>query len=211
MTTHPGRRGFTYVEVLAVLAMSGILAAIAIPNYLRAQKKAQASEAVTNLKSLHAAMSAQLTFPTSIHVPGFNPPRGNKYSYILGDGCWSYEDRSMLYAIQNDSDVCIGADTFANPTFPSLFYPVQASAVVWDANGTSNGMFGGSPGVYGTETNWDYLAYAAGQNDGDVYDAADTWLISSADGELAATCPAGNPVLVPAGTPFQTHNDANCY
>jgi len=211
MTTHAGRRGFTYIEVLVVLAMSAILAAIAIPSYLRAQKKARTSEAITNLKSLHAAMSTQLTMPTSIHVPGFNPPRGNKYSYMLESGCSMYEDRSGYDAVQYDGDLCIGVDTFAYPNYPSLFYPVTASAVAWEPDAAMWGMFDGTPGLYGYDTNWYYLAYAAGENDGDLFDNADTYLISSADGEMAAVCPAGNPVLVPAGEPFQTHKDAGCY
>lgn len=211
MTTHPGRRGFTYIEVLVVLAMSAILAAIAIPSYLRAQKKARVSEAITNLKSLHAAMGTQLTMPTSIHVPGFNPPRGNKYTYILGSGCWMFEDRSGYDAVQYDGDVCIGNDTFAYPNYPSFFSPVTVSAVAWEPDAAVWGMSDGTPGLYGYDTNWYYLAYAAGDTDNALFDNADTYLISSADGQMAAVCPAGNPVTVPAGEPFQTHNDAGCY
>jgi type IV pilus assembly protein PilA len=204
-------RGFTYLEVLVVVAMAGVLAAIGLPRFLQAQKNAKKSEAVTQLKSLHAAMSAQALMPTSIHVPGFAPPRGNRYSYHVAEPCSSWEDRTTQYAVINDTDNCIAADSFANPGFPSIFPAVPLAAVSWDSEATMNGM-GGSPGFFGTETQWDYLASAAGDLDGNPADSADTWMIASADGEIATTCPMSqSTVLVPAGEPFHVSDDAKCF
>lgn len=209
MTTRAHRRGFTYVEVLIALAMTGVLAAIGVPNLLRAQKHAKHAEAVTNLKSLHVGLMTQSTKPTSIHVPGFHPHRDNRYSYHLGT-CTSYEDRSGKHAVRHPNDDCIGADTYANPTLPNLFTPVMLPGVSWDYHAAVNGL-AASPGVFGSETNWDYLAYAAGDLDDDPSDSADTWGVSSSDGQMFPMCATSMGISsIVAGEPFLVNEDPIC-
>lgn len=213
-------RGFTYVEGLVALAMVGVLVAISLPRYLRSQTHARQSEAIANLKSLHAAMMTQQNRPSNIHVYNFDPPRGNRYSYHLDNGCHTTENRSNQNAVQHSQDICVGVDVFANPMFPRTFYPVSVVNPVWGERATYNGM-GASAGMFGTcgyANEWDYLAYAAGdtdfENTGDwerAYDTADTWLISSSDGQLNRVCPATTTrVSAPAGEPFMVYDDAAC-
>lgn len=49
-------KGFTLIELLIVVAIIGILAAIAVPNFLNAQVRAKVSRAVSDLKTLETAM-----------------------------------------------------------------------------------------------------------------------------------------------------------
>ena len=48
-------KGFTLVEIMIVVAIIGLLVAIAIPNFLRARTEARADACVANLKQIESA------------------------------------------------------------------------------------------------------------------------------------------------------------
>jgi prepilin-type N-terminal cleavage/methylation domain-containing protein len=50
------RGGFTLVEIMIVVAIIALLAAIAVPNFLRARKRSQASRILEDLRMLDSAL-----------------------------------------------------------------------------------------------------------------------------------------------------------
>lgn len=48
--------GFTLVEIMIVVALIGLLCAIAIPNYVRARTSSQANACINNLRQIDSAM-----------------------------------------------------------------------------------------------------------------------------------------------------------
>jgi prepilin-type N-terminal cleavage/methylation domain-containing protein len=49
------RRGFTLVEIMIVVAIIALLASIAVPNFLRARKRGEASRILEDLRQLDSA------------------------------------------------------------------------------------------------------------------------------------------------------------
>ena len=50
------RAGFTLVEIMIVVAIIALLAAIAVPGFLRARKRSQASKILNDLRMIDSAM-----------------------------------------------------------------------------------------------------------------------------------------------------------
>jgi len=56
-----GVRGFTLIELLVVITIIGILAAIALPNYIRAKEKAKETEVKANLHNIQLSLERYMT------------------------------------------------------------------------------------------------------------------------------------------------------
>jgi prepilin-type N-terminal cleavage/methylation domain-containing protein len=59
--------GFTLVEILIVVAIIGLLAAIAIPSFMHARAKSQATACISNLRQIESAVQ-QLALETGKHL-----------------------------------------------------------------------------------------------------------------------------------------------
>lgn len=79
--------GFTLIELMIVVAIIGILAAIAIPNFMNYQCKAKQSEAKSNLGTIRTIEEAYRaehdTYTTSLTGLGFSTTGTPRYSYSV--------------------------------------------------------------------------------------------------------------------------------
>jgi len=80
-------KGFTLVELMVVVAIIGILSAIAIPNFKTYQARAKTSEAKIQLASIYQAelalQSDYDSFATCLLDAGYTPPKAGNY-YAIG-------------------------------------------------------------------------------------------------------------------------------
>ena len=116
--------GITFIELMVVLAIIGILSAIAVPTYTTYLQRAGRSEAIANLESLKL-FEEQLFAETAIYataagvcaagednisdiqdeLPGFNPGTGLDFSYCIE------QNIDLAAAIQTP---CFRARAFGN-------------------------------------------------------------------------------------------------
>ena len=81
------RGGFTLVEIMIVVAIIALLAAIAVPGFLRARKRSQASRILNDLRMIDAAVD-QYAIETN-----------RSTNYVVGVADWTnyLKKGSMLY------------------------------------------------------------------------------------------------------------------
>ena len=86
-------QGFTLMEILIVMAVIGILSAIAVPNYIRYRYNAKITVAIADIKSIETAITdfvydnGQLPDSlTDIGKDQLADPWGNPYKYLRING-----------------------------------------------------------------------------------------------------------------------------
>lgn len=66
-----GKGGFTLVEIMIVVAIIGLLAAIAIPNFVQARTTAQTKACISNLKQIEGAKTLYALDGGAVDPPTF--------------------------------------------------------------------------------------------------------------------------------------------
>lgn len=222
------KKGFTLVELMIVVAIIGILAAIAIPNFIRFQARSKQSEAKTNLKAIFSGQKSRFgerdAYSTALGDIGFAPERGNRYSYDLGDStvtpfvvsaavgvatvCPSMRQRTA--AVETAGTCGVAADVFR---YQAAIVPATStgrSTVTWAPTIAGNTAIGAdSIGVNGADCpNCDFAAHAVGNVDNDP--AADEFYVGSQFGAVNAGVCAETLTSEQPGSPINVHNDVNC-
>jgi type IV pilus assembly protein PilA len=103
-----GERGFTLIELMIVVAIIGILAAIAIPNFLKFQAKSRQAEAKTNLGGMFTAEESYRAeysrYTTDMIKMGWSPAGSPRYLYGFTTAATGDTFKDTL-----DSGVCAAA------------------------------------------------------------------------------------------------------
>jgi len=128
------QKGFSLIELLIVVAIILIIAAIAIPNLLRARMQANEASAVS---SIHAINTAQVSYQTLFPTVGFSPSLA-----ALGDGGTSPCPGTSTASCYIDSSLASGTKSGYTFTYtqdtsmtPSTHYTVVVDPVTRGVTG----------------------------------------------------------------------------
>ena len=147
------QKGFTLIELMIVVAIIGILAAIAIPNFLKYQAKSRQSEAKTNLGGIFVA-------ETSYFGERNNYGNFQQVGYALAGSANRYTYRS------GGADPGTGANGGATTNTNAVDRIPQGVGVCCDAEGA----------VPANNTSQGFTASAAGNLDQDA--TLDQWHVN---------------------------------
>jgi prepilin-type N-terminal cleavage/methylation domain-containing protein len=92
------KTGFTLVEIMFVVAIIGLLAAIGVPSILNAMAKAQEKTRTAHITSIEKAKS-MLILPALVYAHGQSLESGDKF----GEG--NYTEENLMACIQNVDDL----------------------------------------------------------------------------------------------------------
>lgn len=123
------QKGFTLIELMIVVAIIGILAAIAIPNFVRFQAKSKQSEAKANLKAIFVAKKSHFAEldTYACGLCNFRAESGNRYTYRAGDA-------ADIITSQKPNPLTIAeANVSANAQTQTTFFATAMGQVDTDA------------------------------------------------------------------------------
>lgn len=105
LTLNRNQKGFTLIELMIVIAIIGILAAIAIPNFIAYRNKSFCSATESDAQSIASAVADYFAIPTNVSITDASLVAAGVSATLSNNNTWTIDatDPNNIFIVVTDA------------------------------------------------------------------------------------------------------------